>query len=385
MREIFASTWTSRQHYIAGLMTNSLKSASASPSATPGSMTNDLRRIPKVELHRHLECSFRISTLRELAPKAGIDVPADDAELRQKFLITKPSADLESALAKFLFTQKILHSEENLTRLTYEAIEDAANEGIRILELRYAPTYVRLGHEHLSFDNIHRAIVKGLDQARHLPVAVGLIAIIQRTLPFETATAVADFAIANSGKRKGDFIALDLADSETGFEPRPFAPLFAKAKKAGMHITVHSGEADVPEAAGYVRQAIELLGAERIGHGVQIYKDPEIMKFVAEKRVPLELCPSSNWLTNAVASTAAHPFRFLMEKGILVTANSDDPGVFAIDLVNEYEILQREHSFTAAEFDRINDVAASASFLPLESKQKFWPRPIDTRLAPLSI
>ncbi len=376
MREFFASTWTLRQHYIHLLMTNSVKTSS--------STAGRLRHIPKVELHRHLECSFRISTLRDLAPAAGLDAPSDDNELKRKLLITEPSPDLESALVKFLATQKLLHCEENLTRLTFEAIEDAANEGIRILELRFAPTYAQLNHAHLSFEKIHRAIAKGVEQAKHLPIAVGLIVIIQRTTPLEVAAKVTDFAIANSGKKTGEIIALDLADSEAGFQPRPFAPLFAKAKKAGLHITVHSGEADVPEAAGYVREAIELLGAERIGHGVQIYKDPLVMKFVADQRVPLELCPTSNWLTSAVRSTALHPFRFLMEKGLLVTLNSDDPGVFDIDLTNEYDVLEREHGFTAAEFERINDIAASASFIPLEIKQKHWPRQIDCSLAPLS-
>jgi adenosine deaminase len=283
-----------------------------------------------------------------------------------------------------LATQKLLHSEENLTRLTFEVIEDAANEGIRILELRFAPTYIQLNHEHLTFERIHGAIAKGVERAKDLPIAVGLIVIIQRISPLEIAARVADFAIACSGKKPGEIVALDLADSEAGFQPRPFAPLFTRAKKAGLHITVHSGEANVPEAAGYVREAIELLGAERIGHGVQIYKDPMLMKFVAEKRIPLELCPTSNWLTSAVRSTAAHPFRFLMKQGLLVTLNSDDPGVFDIDLTNEYEVLAREHGFTAVEFERINDIAAAASFVPLEIKQKYWPRRIDCTLAPHS-
>ena len=347
-------------------------------------MAGELQHIPKVELHRHLECSFRISTLRELAPAAGIDTPSDDDELRRKLLITEPTLNLESALVKFLATQKLLHSEENLTRLTFEAIEDAAKEGIRILELRFAPTYIQLNHGHLSFERIHRAICKGVELAKSLPIAVGLIVIVQRTTPFEVAAKVTDFAIANSGKKLGEIIALDLADSEAGFQPRPFAPLFTKAKKAGLHITVHSGEANVPEAAGYIREAIELLGAERIGHGVQIYRDPTLMKLVTEKRIPLELCPTSNWLTSAVSSTATHPFRFLMEQGLLVTLNSDDPGIFAIDLTHEYEILAREHGFTKTEFERINDIAASASFIPLELKQTYWPRKIDCTLAPLS-
>jgi adenosine deaminase len=344
-------------------------------------MTQDeLRKIPKVELHRHLECSIRFSTLKELATLSGMQLPKSEREIKEKLLVTKPMGDLNSVLEKFLVTQTVLSSEEVLTRITFEAIEDAAQEGIRILELRWAPTFIQQGHENLSFEQMHLAILKGVDQAKHLPVAVGLLVLIQRTLPLSFAKQVTDFAIAH----KGAILGLDLADNEVGFEPRPFAPHFERARKAGLHVTVHSGEADVPGAADFVRDAIELLGAQRIGHGVQVYKSPEMIEFLRARKVPLELCPTSNWLTNAVSSTAAHPFRKLMEDGVLVTLNSDDPGVFDIDLVNEYRVLATEHNFTNAEFDHINNIAASASFIPFELKQKHWPRPIDRTLAPLS-
>lgn len=336
----------------------------------------ELTLIPKVELHRHLECSLRLSTFVELAPQVGIEVPKSEKELKAKFLVTEQMTDLESVLNKFLATQAVLHSEEILTRITYEAIEDASREGIRILELRYAPTFIQMNHNSLSFEKIHRSIVRGLEMAKknekELPIAVGLIAIIQRIRPVETGALVTDFVIDH----KDSFVGLDLADNEVGFDAAQFAPLFLRAKKAGLHITVHSGEADVPGAAGFVRESIERLGAERIGHGVQIHKSPEAMEFVRSRGVPLELCPTSNWLTNAVPSTRAHPFRSLMEAGVPVTINSDDPGVFDIDLTHEYQVLADQHGFTREEFDRCNDTAARASFLPLEEKQKHWPRPI---------
>lgn len=341
---------------------------------------DELRRIPKAELHRHLECSIRFSTLKQLAVEAGVKLAASDAEIKKQLLVTEPMHDLESVLNKFLVTQKVLRSADVLTRITFEQIEDAANEGLRILELRYAPTFIRQGHEHLSFDQIHAAIMKGVEQARHLPISVGLMVLIQRNMSLQDASMVTDFAIAH----KGEILALDLADNEVGFEPKLFADVFARARAAGLHITVHSGEADVPGAPGFVRDAIEILGAQRIGHGVQIHKSPEMIEYVRSHKIPLELCPTSNWLTNAVPSTALHPFRRLMEAGVLTTLNSDDPGVFDIDLTREYEILAREHRFTHTEFDRINDIAASASFLPLALKQKHWPRPIDSTLAPHS-
>lgn len=333
---------------------------------------DELRRIPKVELHRHLECSLRLSTLRELAPQVGIQVPPTDAELKKQLLVTEPMSDLESVLNKFLATQAVLHSEEILTRITYEAIEDAMNEGIKILELRYAPTFIEQGHKHMNFEKIHKAIVRGVEMTKNLPIAVGLICIIQRVLPLEVGRTVTDFAIDH----KDTFMALDLADNEVGFDNRPFAPFFEKARKAGMHITVHSGEADVPDAAQFVVNAIHHLGAERIGHGLQIIKSPEAIAEVVKAGVPLELCPTSNWLTNAVPTKAAHPFRRLMEAGVKTTINTDDPGVFDTDMVKEYRLLQDLHGLTLEEFNRCNDTAAAASFIARDVKQKHWPREI---------
>ena len=331
-----------------------------------------LRQLPKVELHRHLECSLRLSTLKELAREAGVEIPPSEAAIRREWLVTEPMTDLEAVLRKFLATQSVLSSEEILTRITYEAIEDAYRENIRILELRYAPTYIQLGHEYLSFEQIQRAIVKGVKLAEKLPIAVGLIMLIQRTRPTHEAERVVDFAIDH----KDEILALDLADNEVGFDPAPFAKHFQRGKKAGLHITIHSGEADVPGSAERVRDAIELLGAERIGHGVQIYKSPEMIAFVKSQRVPLELCPTSNWLTNAVPSIAAHPLKSLREQGVLVTLNSDDPGIFAIDLTNEYSIAHNELGMSQAELESIADVAAAASFIPLKFKQQHWPRTI---------
>ena len=336
---------------------------------------SELRAIPKVELHRHLECSIRLATLRELIRNAGLECPDDEREFRTKYLVTEPMNDLESVLRKFLATQKVLSTEEILARITFEQIEDAYNEGTRILELRYAPTFVELGHPHLTFERIHAGILEGVRRARHLPVAVGLIAIIQRILPVRDAARVTDFVIDH----KDSFVALDLADNEVGFDPAPFAPHFARAKKAGLRITVHSGEAKFPGSAECVRTAINMLGAERIGHGVQIAESPSVLEFVRAQGVPLELCPTSNWLTNAVPSLQAHPFRKLMHAGVKVSINSDDPGVFGIDLTNEYSVLAA-NGLTLQDFERCNDMAAACSFIPLAERQKVWPRPIDERL-----
>ncbi len=330
----------------------------------------NLRQFPKVELHRHLELSLRHSTIKELGPQAGFHLKTHQ-DFADKFLISQPMKDLGSVLSKFLDTQKLLSSEEIIERISYEACADAYNEGVRILELRYAPTFITMNHKNLDFQKAHDAVVRGCARAeKEFQMAVGLIVVIQRILPVDVGREVVEFSIAN----KKDICALDLADNEVGFDSKPFSKIFEKAKSEGLGITVHSGEADVPKAPRYVRDAIDFLGAQRIGHGLQIHKDQKMIDYVKEKGVVLELCPTSNWLTNAVPSLNEHPFRKLMEAGVKTTINSDDPGIFNIDLTNEYKVLADLHKFTEVEFNQCNDIAAAASFIPHEKKQKVWPR-----------
>lgn len=331
-----------------------------------------LTALPKVELHRHLECSMRLETLVELAKDLKMDLPLDPEAIRNEFLITTPMVDLEAVLKKFLRTQAVLDSEEILSRVAYEVIEDALAEGIKILELRFAPTFITEGHPNLNFDKVIKGIRKGFEFAHELPISVGFISIIQRTLPVETAESVVDFTIEN----EDFFCGLDLADNEDGFDPLLFKNCFERARKNDLHITVHAGEAPIPQASLNVKNAIEVLGAERIGHGLQIFKDPFVTSLVRKKGIPLELCVTSNWLTRAIPDLTSHPIKELMAADVPVTINSDDPGVFGIDLVNEYELLESQYAFTADDFQRCNDIAAQASFIPLLKKQKYWPRPI---------
>jgi len=328
-------------------------------------------QFPKVELHRHLEGAVRLSTLVELAPEVGLEVPQDPDEVREHFLITSPMQDLGSVLNKFLASQKVLASEEIIARITFEAIEDAVKEDIRILELRFAPTFMEQGHS-LSREQILRGIRKGLHFAKDLPIAVGFLCIIQRILSPTIADDVLSLALDN----RDLFVGLDLADNEIGADPRLFEKTFARALDKEFPITVHAGESQFPEASLNVKNSIELLGARRIGHGLQIHSDPFVMGLVKSKAIPLELCLTSNWLTNAVPNLMQHPIRKLMEAGVPVTINSDDPGLFGIDLTHEYDLLDKFYGFTEIDFNHCNDVAAQASFLPLLKKSKFWPRPI---------
>jgi len=310
--------------------------------------------------------------VREVGRTLGIEVPGDPAIFRRDWLITEPMTDLAKALGKFANIQSIWGSAEVIERLTFEACEDARAQGTRILELRYSPDFIAEGHPGLKFETIHRSILRGLARAEHPDIAVGLIGIVRKVLTERQASDTVDFFI----EHRDSLVGFDFADRDIGFGMRRFAPLISRGRAAGLHFTTHCGEDNVPEAALQVKMAIIELGAERIGHGIYAIRDRRVVELARRLQVLFELCPTSNWLTSSVASIAEHPIRRFMQAGVPVSINSDDPGLFGIDLCHEYEVLQRELAFTTAEFDRCNDLAAAHSFLPREVKQKVWPRPI---------
>lgn len=328
-----------------------------------------LRLLPKIDLHRHLDCSMRWSTLLEIATTLKLDFPKRP-ELQQKhFLVTEPMVNLEAVLSKFLIAQKVLASEEILERLAFEACEDAFNDGVRILELRYAPTFIADGHPSLSFEKIHQAFIKGTSRAeKKMPIATGLICILQRILTLDKVDRVTKFAIEN----KNTFLALDLADNEEGFEPKVFAPYFEAGRAAGMKITIHSGEAPNPNVSQWIRDSIEILGAERLGHGIQAIHDQKIMQLLISKNIPLEVCPYSNYLTQAFTTFENHPLRKLYDLNIPLTLNSDDPGMFASTLTDDYYLAHRYQNFNIEEFEKCNAMAYQYSFIPEKKKSKVW-------------
>ncbi len=325
----------------------------------------NLRNIAKVELHRHLEGALRFSTLVELAKAAKIDLPYDNfKKLHEALIVRSPMKDLKSVLDRLFTAQALLKSEEVWERISFEACEDAFNEGVSLLELRYSPFFASMNHNHMTYDKIHQSILKGIDRAqKNYPMAAGLIGIIGRIMEPQDVKRASDFIIGNAST----FLAIDLADNEEGFDCKPFAPHFERAKNAGLFVTVHGGE--VPNGAYAVKDSIELLFADRIGHGVQIYKHPDLIELVKKKNVTLELCPLSNYLTSAVPRKEDHPFKQLMKSGVKVTINSDDPGLFGSSLIDDYEILKDYHGLGLEDFKLCNRNAYEACFIP--NKEKF--------------
>ena len=327
----------------------------------------DFKLMPKVELHCHLEACFKPETVMEIGRTLGLSMPQDLATFRNEWLLSKPLGSLHVALARFVDIQKIWCSEEVIERMTFEACEYSVDQGIRIMEFRYAPNFIAADKRHLDFEKIHAAVLRGVHRGAHPNLAIGLIGIVQKTLPLNEAWKTIEFIIENADT----FVGLDFADQDT-MPLATYAPLVEKAHEAGLHLTIHAGEVPGPGSSQEVRDAIEVLNAERIGHGIHIINDIPVMDLCKEKNVTLEICPTSNWLTSAVPTTATHPIKRLMKYGVPITINSDDPSLFGIDLCHEYEILYREHGFTEKDFHACNQSAANASFIDAAEKSRVW-------------
>ena len=231
-------------------------------------LDESLRALPKVELHCHLELTARQDLLKELLSAKGRRL--DDATFRKEYLITQPVGDLPTLLNIFLGHRDLLDSPEVVERMTYECCEDMSANGVRLLELRYAPSFLCDAHPSMSPDDMHAAILNGVRRAEQdFPIAVGLICLLQRIKTVQENKYWLDFAI----EKKADFLAVDLADNELAYGPEVFAPLFERAKSEGFFVTIHAGEAEGPQAALNIQKSIELLHADRIGHGVRILED----------------------------------------------------------------------------------------------------------------
>jgi len=294
---------------------------------------------------------------------------------RTRFQIEKPTQNLTEMLDRFWAVQACISSEAIIERISYEMVEDCFNEGTRVLEVRYSPKYIQHNHSNLSFEAIHRAVLTGIKKATDkYDIAVGLIAIIDRNLPQEEAQLVSDFIMQN----KSDFVGMDLANDELLYDSKPFQTYFHQGKRAGLHVTIHAGESLTnPSFAAKVKEAVDLLGAERIGHGVGIITDESVIEYVKQKGIVFEICPTSNYLVGVVPSIKGHPVRKLLDKGVKIAISTDDPGLFNLSLPQEIDLLKTEFNFTNEELYRCNQVGLEASFIPSQIKRKYFGKNFD--------
>ena len=319
------------------------------------------RRIPKAELHVHLEGSIRPATLLKLAERNGIRLPVQDEAGLQAFY---QFHNFTQFIQVYMTITGCLRSVDDYRLASYEFGHDCARQNVRYAEVTFSIlTNMRLTG--LSWQDILSGLNAGREQARaEFGVEWRWVFDIVRDLP-TTQQAVLEIALA---ARDQGVVALGLGGNERGFPPRLFIETFERARQAGLPRVPHAGENEGP---GSIRGAIDLLHADRIGHGVRCIEDPAQVDTLRSRQIPLEICPTSNIRLGVYADYASHPLRRLWDAGLAVTVNSDDPPMFGTDLAHEYEILVEYFRFTADELARISLNGVQFSFLPAAEKELF--------------
>ncbi len=326
-----------------------------------------LRRLPKAELHCHLDGSVRPETLLDLAREYGKPMPvADPAALREAMRVTD-ARNLEDYLERFDVTLRVMQTEQALERISYELAEDAVRDGVRYLEIRYAPVLnVREG---LSLEQAVEAPLRGLARAEREHGIVGRVIITAlRNLAPAVSRELAELAVAY--RRRG-VVGFDLAGGERGHPARVHAEAFEYARCHDLACTCHAGEGDGPDS---VRQAVHICGANRLGHATRLIEDTSLTDYCNDRRIGLEICLTSNVQTHAVGSYAAHPFREYFDRGLNVVLNTDNRLMSDVTLTDEYAHAARELNFTFDELARVALNGFESAFLPYEERVKLITR-----------
>jgi adenosine deaminase len=341
---------------------------------SPALTRPDIAAWPKAELHCHLDGSMRLDSMLDLARSQGqmSVLPADSVEgLRDELREVERSGTLEAYLAWFRHTVPLLQTTDALRRAAYELAADNAAENVRYLEVRYSP--ILHTEEGLSLDEVNDAVLEGLSRAEQdLDITTSLIICGLRDR-FESASMrLAELAV--SYKHRG-IVAFDLAGGEAGNPPKGHLHAFYHARNNLLNLTIHAGEAWGPDS---IRQALFYCGAHRIGHGISLRDDPELMQYFADHRIPLEICPSSNVHTQAVPSLEAHPIETYVTSNIPVTVNTDNR-LFSRTSVTEE--LWRVYQHCNLKPYHMREIALNGfryAFLPYEQKQDLLRSVTDT-------
>lgn len=313
----------------------------------------------KTELHCHLEGAIPSKWLYTMGRQNSlIDKNYSYEKFYQDMVLTAPSESLKKVLSYFDLMGKFLANRDILFEATKEVCRFENISGIRNLELRYAPLMLKK-YADLSFDESYAVISEAVMWAREkLKMNIGLIAIGERNYSFDEIVSVLEWALDNESK----LIGVDLANQEFDFEPKKYAAIFSQVHQTDLGITIHCSESGFPEQ---VVETIKHIKPNRIGHGIAIVDSPDIIQLVREREITLELCPISNWITRCVSDPSKHPLKVFLDKGLRVTLNTDDPGLFDNSMPKEIAFNEKHLNLTRKDFVMLDTYATEASFLDL--------------------
>ena len=323
----------------------------------------NFEKLPKIELHCHLDGSVRPETIIELAKIEGIKLPSYDIETIKNIMIAPMECtSLNEYLEKFEIPVAIMQSKENLKRITYELMEDSAKENIKYIEIRFAPLLHT--NKGLSSEEIIQSVLEGIKEGeKNYDIKGNLILSFLRHMPAETI-----YEVIEAGKKYlGDgVVAIDLCASEDKGFCEKFIQPFLLGKEYGYKVTIHAGETGIGEN---VLDAIQMLGAERIGHGIHIKNCKEAYDIVKEKNIVLEMCPTSNVQTKAVDSFEVHPILDFHKDGIKVTINTDNRTVSNTTLTKECHVIKDNFNIDLDIYKNIYFNSVNAAFIDCQTKE----------------
>ncbi len=340
-------------------------------------LTEDaVRALPKVLLHDHLDGGLRPATVAELAPEAGHTLPVADAdELGQWFADAADSGSLERYLETFQHTVAVMQTAENLTRVARECVEDLVADGVVYAEVRYAPEQHVDGG--LSLDEVVDAVRLGFLEGEAAAQDAGRPIVVRQLLTAMRHQArsreIAELAVA---WRDRGVVGFDIAGAEAGYPPTRHLDAFEYLQRENAHFTIHAGEAfGLPS----IWEALQWCGADRLGHGVRIVDDIEtgedgqvrlgrLAAYVRDKRIPLELCPTSNVQTGAVASIAEHPIGMLADLRFRVTVNTDNRLMSGTSMTREMLALVDAFDWGLDDLRWVTVNAMKSAFLPFDER-----------------
>ncbi len=322
-----------------------------------------LQRLPKVELHCHLDGSLRVETVLDLADQQKVSLPHHDLEgLRSSLVIGEKRGSLEDYIKRFDITLSVMQFPESLERCAFELIEDVSKENVRYIEIRYSPILhtqngMTLGE---TVEAVQRGLTKG---KKEFGVRSGIIICGIRHISPEASLKLADIAVRY--KNKG-VVGFDLAGAEENFPAKEHREAFYLIRNNNVNATIHAGEAFGPAS---IHQAIHHCSANRIGHGTRLKEDKDLMHYVNDHRIPMEICLTSNWQTHSVRSLKYHPFKFYYDLGIRVTLNTDNRLMSGITLTDEFMLAHTLFGLGLHDFREITIVAMKSAFMRYEERR----------------
>jgi adenosine deaminase len=315
-----------------------------------------MQHFPLIELHRHLDGSVRLETILDLACQHGISLPGRTVEtLRPHVQVCGSEAGLMAFIARFSHLTAVMVNADACRRIAFENVQDAAEEGIDYIELRFSPVFMAETH-HLDPADVIDAVIDGVEAGIEATgIQARLIGILSRSYGVDRCTEELSALLRRSDR----LVAIDLAGDEARFPAGLFVEHFRRVRDAGLGVTVHAGEADGPQS---VWSAVRDLGATRIGHGFRSIEDAELVEFLVDRQIGLEICLTSNLHIGAVESYERHPAKELFDSGVVLNLNTDDPSISGIDLAHEYNCAAPAAGFLPEDIETIRQNAMAMVF-----------------------